>query len=242
MSLLRPRFGGRRWHRLVAGLFRLLQLLVAMRLFRRHLLSARFQLVDTPLLLRQRGDGRLILARTLAAVAVAIPPAAVATATVPAMLIAFALRPRGLRLDGGLMERWRVAGGRGLLRPRLLGLLRRALLLSALISPIGARSAIRSALRSAIGSRPALGPSILALALAVALLAIAAAATLLEPAMLLAVAAATFAAVASLVTSSIAAAVAALLLVAALIALLLLCLDRRRGGRCSRGRPWLEET
>lgn len=185
----------------------------------------------------------MIVARTITAVAVAIPAAAVATTPVPAVLVAFAFRPWRLALGGGLMQRLRVAGWRGLLRPRLLALLRRALLLSALISPIRARSPI--------GSRPAIGPSILALPLAVALLLLAlavallpvAAGTLFEPAMLLAVAAAAFAA-ATAVTSSVAAAVAALLLVAARIALMLLrlCLSRRRGGRCYRGRPWLEDT
>lgn len=220
-------------------------------LFVPRLLGLGLELVDAPLLLRERrGLRRVLVARTISAAVPSIPIAVTTAAVAPsaAMLFALALGARRMALAFGrkLMDRGCLATGhRRLLVPRLLPLLRRALLLSALISP----------LISAIGARPALispvGTPILALPLTIALLGLAVTATtLLEPAMLLAVAAAAIAAIATLVAASIAAlvAIATLLLVAAMVALVLLRLRLNRrwsGRRCrrrSRGEEGSEQT
>lgn len=177
----------------------------------------------------------MLVARTISA-AFSTVPIAVTTAPVaptPAMLLAFAFRPRaltlGLAFGRKLMELGSLAARHGRLRrTRLLSLLLLALglLSSLLISPISFRA------------RSTIGTSILALALAIALLglAVAAAATLFEASVLLPVAAAAFATLLIISPSAVAplVAVATLLLVAAVIALLCLGLRldgcRRRSG------------
>src|SRR5437660_10621237 len=119
--------------------------------------------MDAALLLGERsGGGRVLLARTICAVAIAVAPAAIAPSA--AMLFAFAL---GLGLRG-------IAGHGPLLRARLLGL----------------RSRLRRSLWlwPALGARPAGGPSILALPLAVTLLLAGAGVALVKAPLLLAAA------------------------------------------------------
>ena len=107
----------------------------------------------------------MLFARTIAAavpsIAIAVTSAAIAPSAT--MLFAFALGPWSLAFGGKLMELGSLAARYGrLLRLALLllRLLRLALLLLSALTPVG--------------TRPAIGPPILALSLAVALLPVAA--------------------------------------------------------------------
>jgi hypothetical protein len=208
---------------------RLLLRFLLPQLFRRRSFGTRFELVDAALLLGERcGCRRLVLARTIAAIAIAT--AAIAPST--SMLLALAL---------GLLDWQRFACHRRLLllvrRTRLLWLLsllavlRLALLL---LTAIGTWTAV--------AIRPPILPLALTFAMTVARLAVAARA-LLEATVLLAIAAAPGVAVLVAIAAAAVPALVAPLMVASAIALLLLVLLRRRWCRgcrcCGRG---LEEA
>ena len=208
-----------------------LGLLVALRFVVADLLRAGLELMNATLLLGERsGGGRVLVARTLSAAlpSVAIAVASAAVAPPAAMLFAFAFGPRSLSFGCKLMKLRSLAARSGLLRrlrgPRRLSLLWRALLSA--LTPVRTRSPLTSPV----------GPTILALALAIAVLRLPIPAALFEAAMLLTIAATTFAPTVSPAVATTLAPlipVPALLLVATRLALLLL---RLRGSGRWRGR------